>query len=182
MKPAFQRISTRGSEVSGRTFWSQNLASRWGIASLLASPLFFASCAIFTTRPVQELSDATAALKAAREAQAETLSPDLYRQANEWFGKAKREYKFKNFKEAKEYIETAKKLAEQAEFESIRQTTLGSAPPDSSHSPSFNTYDTPPPDTPSEPTEFPTPEGTPAESWDPEPPAPSPAPEPSPTS
>ena len=77
-------------------------------------------CSLFTTRPVQEMSDTGAAIRAAREVQADVLAPDLFRRANELFFKAKREYKFKNFKEAQEFAEESRKLAEQAEFDAIR--------------------------------------------------------------
>src|SRR5690348_3640000 len=79
--------------------------------------LFLFGCSIIATRPVQEMSDATAAIRAAKEVQADTLAPEYYRQSNEWFFRAKHEYKFKNFKLAKEYADKARYLAEQAEFE-----------------------------------------------------------------
>lgn len=77
-------------------------------------------CSILSTRPVQEMSDTAASIRAAREVQADTLAPELFRQANEWFFKAKHEYKFKNFDLAKSYAERARKFAEDAEFESMR--------------------------------------------------------------
>lgn len=66
------------------------------------------------------MSDTASALRAAREVQADTLAPELYRQANEWFFRAKNEYKFKNFKLANDYSAKARYFAEQAEFESLR--------------------------------------------------------------
>src|SRR4051812_24234163 len=54
-------------------------------------------CSLLATRPLQEMSDTSAAIRAAKEVQADTLSPEFYRQSNEWFFKAKHEYKFKNF-------------------------------------------------------------------------------------
>ncbi len=77
-------------------------------------------CAVFAARPVNEMSQTNAAIRAAREVQAETLAPEYFRQANEWFFKAKHEYKFKNFRLAKEYADKARSLAEQAEYESMR--------------------------------------------------------------
>ena len=79
-----------------------------------------ASCSITATRPVQEMSDTAAAIKAAREVNADTLAPDLFRQANETFFRAKNEYKFKNFKIAKTLAEKARQFAEQAEFDALR--------------------------------------------------------------
>ena len=77
-------------------------------------------CSILKTRPVQEMSNTAAALGAAKEVQADTLAPELYRQADEWFSKAKYEYKLKNFAQASNYAKKARNFAEQAEFESIR--------------------------------------------------------------
>ena len=79
-----------------------------------------AGCSLTATRPVQEMSDTTAAIRAAREVQAQTLAPELYRQSNEWFLRARREYRLKNFREAKEYADRARLFAEQAEFEAVR--------------------------------------------------------------
>lgn len=78
------------------------------------------------------MSDASAALKAAREAQAEVLAPELYRQANDWWFKARQEYKFKQFSYAEEYAEKARLYAEQAEYSSIQQgaTRQDLGPPD----------------------------------------------------
>src|SRR5271170_5746966 len=78
------------------------------------------SCSVFATRPVQDMSDTEAALRAAKEVQADTLAPELYRQANEWFFKSKHEYKFKNFDLARTYSDKARLFAEDAEFEAIR--------------------------------------------------------------
>ncbi len=93
------------------------------------SLLLHAGCAIFATRPVQEMADTAAALRAAREVQADTLVPELYRRAAEEFLKAKNEYKFKNFNLAKEYAEKARKFAEEAEYQSIRQGVSRSESP-----------------------------------------------------
>jgi hypothetical protein len=117
--------------------------------------LVLSGCALFYGRPTQSMSDTAAAIKAAREVQADSLSPDLYRESNEWFMKAKREYKFKNFKLAKDYAEKARDLAEKAEFESLRKggvrSDLGPAP---EPAPAASPY------------AYPTSEGVPAEEWD----------------
>lgn len=99
----------------------------------LAFATTLSACALFATRPVQEMNDTSAALRAAREVQADVFAPELYRQANEWFYRAKREYKFRNFKDARAYSAKARAFAEQAEFESIRNggnRTGGDAPSD----------------------------------------------------
>lgn len=128
-----------------------------GLGSLL---LLSTACTIFATRPVQEMSDTQATLKAAREVQADTLAPELYRNANEWFLKARREYKLKNFHLSREYAERARFFAEEAEFEAIRNGGARSgdqAPSD----PLSNGLPPPPP-----PQEMPRPEGTPADVFD----------------
>ena len=89
-------------------------------AALLLSTLTGSGCTLVATRPVQLMSDTSSAIKAAKEVQADTLSPELYRQANEWFFRAKREYKYKNFYLTQEYAETAKRFAEQAEYDALR--------------------------------------------------------------
>ncbi len=98
------------------------------------------------------MSDTSAAIRAAREVNAETLSPDLFRQANEAFLKAKNEYRLKNFNLAEKYALRARKLAEQSEFESLQggATRTSTAPAE----------DAPPP--PPEPYDYPEPSGTPA--------------------
>jgi len=114
-------------------------------------------CALFVGRPVQELSYAAAAIRAAKEVQADTLAPEVFRQANEWFFKAKREYKFKNFKLAREYIEKARTYAEQAEFESLRNG--------GNREESATPVDTAP-GRAEAPYAYPTPEGIPADVYD----------------
>src|SRR6185312_12007222 len=103
----------------------------------LAILIALAACALTATRPTQEMSDTGAALRAAKEVQADTLAPELYRQANEWWLKARREYKFKNFSFAKDYAAKARKFAEKAEFEAIKNggNRTDIAPPDLSAPP-----------------------------------------------
>jgi hypothetical protein len=119
--------------------------------------LTVASCALTATRPVQEMSDTGAAIRAAKEVQADTLAPELYRQANEWFLKARKEYKFKNFSFAQQYAVRARKFAEQAEYESIKNGGTRSEAP----------ADQPAAAAPAPaPNEYPAPQGTPAESYE----------------
>ncbi|MGE4231882.1 MAG: hypothetical protein AB7F43_01000 [Bacteriovoracia bacterium] len=95
----------------------------------VAAALIFnlASCALTSTRPIQELSNADAALRAAKDVNADSLSPDLYRAANENYFKAKREYRLKSFEAARRFALRATRLAEEAEFEAFR---LGGATPE----------------------------------------------------
>jgi hypothetical protein len=126
------------------------------VAGIAVLALLFSGCSIFATRPVQEMSDTSAALKAAREVQADTLAPELYRQAQEWFYKAKHEYQLKQFHRAAEYAEKARKYAEQAEFHAIRNgaNRADLSPPEA------------PPAAPADAYQYPTPTGTPADVYD----------------
>lgn len=131
------------------------------------------SCSILATRPVQEMSDTAAAIRAAREVQADTLAPELYRQSTEWFFRAKNEYKLKNFKQSKDYSEKARIYAEEAEFEAIRNggSRSENATPDplanlSPDGAGISEPPAPPAMAPkSEPYPYPTPSGTPVESY-----------------
>lgn len=85
-----------------------------------------AGCAVFTGRPVQEMADTAAALRAAREVQADTLAPELFRQASEWYQTAKNEYKLKNFEAARDAANKSRRYAETAEFEAIKSSGVRS--------------------------------------------------------
>ena len=75
---------------------------------------------MLATRPIQEMSDTAAAIRSAKEVGSDVQSPEFYRLANEWFFKAKHEYKFKNFNEARAFTIKARRYAELAEFDSVR--------------------------------------------------------------
>lgn len=78
------------------------------------------ACSVTTTRPLQEMADTDAAVRAAREVNAVSLAPELFRQATENHEKAKREYRLKNFHQAKALAQVARDFAEKAEYEAIR--------------------------------------------------------------
>ena len=118
------------------------------------------------------MSDTAAAIKAAREVNADTLAPDLFRQANETFFRAKNEYKFKNFKIAKTLAEKARQFAEQAEFDALRGGASRNA-----MTPGGEPVVAPPK---AEPYPYPAPTGTPASEF-PENPVAEPTPGASPT-
>ena len=105
------------------------------------------ACSITATRPTQEMSDTRAAILAAKEIKADTHTPELYQEALEWYYRARKEYRFKNFREAQNYAEKARALAETAEFEAmrngnIREATAPDPLQDSSFVPSRENYDT----------------------------------------
>ncbi|MEW6055399.1 MAG: hypothetical protein AB1540_02195 [Bdellovibrionota bacterium] len=66
------------------------------------------------------MSNAEIAIRAAKDVNADSLVPELYRSAADYYFKAKREYRLKNFEQSKKYAVRATRLAEQAEFEAYR--------------------------------------------------------------
>ncbi|MFZ9595420.1 MAG: DUF4398 domain-containing protein [Bdellovibrionia bacterium] len=140
------------------------------------SLLLISGCSLIATRPVHEMSQTAASIRAAKEVGADVLAPDLYRQASEYFFKAKREYKFKNFAYAEIYAKKARRLAEDAEFEAIKNG--GNRTNDSVPDPLANTPVTPPKELqesesqtlpavpPPQGYDYPKPEGTPIEVYE----------------
>lgn len=86
-------------------------------------------CSLTATRPIQEMSNAEVAIKAARDLNADSLVPDIFRSANEEYYKAKRDFRLKDFENSKLHALRAMRLAEQAEFEAYR---MGGATPEAS--------------------------------------------------
>lgn len=136
------------------------LSSRLSSSLALFLPIaavVLGGCSIFYGRPTQEMSDTQAAMRAAKEVQADTLAPELYREAGDWWLRAKHEYKLKNFSLAHEYAEKARTLAEQSEFESIRAGGVREEPPDPMALKTPNKF---------QPYAYPTPTGTPADVYE----------------
>lgn len=85
------------------------------------------SCGLTTTRPKVEMSLAQAAFLAAKEAQADVLSPTLFRKAENYYLKAKSAYRRKYFNKAQEYAILSKEISEKAEYEAVRKKALEGA-------------------------------------------------------
>ncbi len=81
-------------------------------------------CGLATTRPKLEMSLAQVAFMAAKEAQADSKAPSLYRKAEYYYLKAKSAYKRKYFNKAQQYANLSKKYSERAEYIAIRKKTL----------------------------------------------------------
>ena len=94
---------------------------------IIVSFFLFSACGITTTRPKYEMSLAASAYIAAKEAKADTLAPNIFRKAEEYYLRAKSSYRRKYFNKAKQYAVLSKRFAEQAEYEAVRKTTLESA-------------------------------------------------------
>ena len=82
---------------------------------LLIIFLFLGGCGLAVTRPTKEMSFAASAFIAAKSAQAQKHSPNLYRKAEFYYLKAKSAYKRKYFNKAKQYARLCQKFAEKAE-------------------------------------------------------------------
>ena len=161
-------------------------ASALRVAASGLISLAISACSLFVTRPVQEMADSAASIRAAREVQADVLAPELYRQATETFQKAKREYRFKNFREARILADQTRNYAEMAEYEAIRNgatrgdaAAAGGVDPYSDSTASVATPPAPPPAKPA-PYDYPKPQPIPATEYDNQNNAASPKPVPSP--
>ncbi len=86
---------------------------------------FLGSCGLTTVRPKLEMSLAQAAYQAAKAANAQEKSPDLFRKSEILFLQAKSAYKRKFFNKAKEYAQASQKMAELAEFNAKRTSLQG---------------------------------------------------------
>ncbi|MBI3556224.1 MAG: hypothetical protein HY074_08170 [Deltaproteobacteria bacterium] len=75
------------------------------------------------------MSNAEVALKAAKDLNADSLVPEIYRSAVDNYFKAKRDYRLKDFENARLHALRTTRLAEQAEFDAYR---LGGATPEAS--------------------------------------------------
>ena len=92
-----------------------------GITTLLLCVGTLLGCSTLTeTRPSQQMLNMEVAIRAAKEVSADTLAPELFRLSNETALIARREYRVKNFENARMAADKARVYAEQAEFESIR--------------------------------------------------------------
>ncbi len=70
------------------------------------------------------MSLAQAAFLAAKESGADVKSPNLFRQAEDYYLKAKSAYRRKYFNKAQEYALLSKKYSEQAEYDAERKKAL----------------------------------------------------------
>lgn len=91
---------------------------------LVFSLIFLGACGLATTRPKIEMNLAQAAYMAAKEAAADIHSPGLFRQAEDYYLKAKSAYRRKYFNKAKEYALLSKKYSEQAEYSAVRKMAI----------------------------------------------------------
>lgn len=86
---------------------------------LLSFTFLLFSIGACTQRPVVDLTLADVALKAAQKVRADSLAPDQYRQAENFFLRAKKDFAEGYYDSCKKYATQARLLAEQAEYRSL---------------------------------------------------------------
>lgn len=72
-------------------------------------------------RPIEDLSLADVALKAAGRAKADSLAPDTYRKAENYFLRAKKDYDEGYFDSCRKNSDETRRLAEQAEYQALKK-------------------------------------------------------------
>lgn len=78
--------------------------------------VFFTAC---QSRPVRELAIADVALKSAQKVKADALAPDAYRQAENYYLRAKKDFADGYFDSSRKYADLARTSAEKAEYLSL---------------------------------------------------------------
>jgi hypothetical protein len=84
---------------------------------LVALLVSFSACQ--TARPVKELALADVALKSAQKVKADALAPDAYRQAENYYLRAKKDFADGYFDSSRKFSEQARLQAEKAEYLSL---------------------------------------------------------------
>lgn len=80
-------------------------------------------------RPIEELALADLAVKAAQKVKADSLAPDQFRKAENFYLRAKKDYAEGYFESSKKFAEQARVMAEQAEYQALlKQTQLKGRP------------------------------------------------------
>jgi len=70
-------------------------------------------------RPVEELILADVAVRSAQKVKADALSPDLFRKAENYFLRAKKDFSEGYYESCRKYADDARLLAEQAEYKAL---------------------------------------------------------------
>ena|SRR3989338_319580 len=76
-------------------------------------------CGLTSTRPMRQMNYAESAFQAATAANAETKYSAGYLLAKDTLLRARSSYRLKNFKDARRYAVRARRLSEEAEFQSL---------------------------------------------------------------
>jgi hypothetical protein len=102
---------------------------------------FLAGC---HPRPTEDLVLAEVAIRAAQKVKADSLSPDLFRKAENHYLRAKKDYAEGYYESCKNNANTARLSAEQAEYKSLqKQTQLRDRAPEDDFAPPPETQGAP---------------------------------------
>lgn len=74
-------------------------------------------------RPVEDLALADVALRAAQKVKADGFAPDLFRKAENYFLRAKKDYADGYFESCRKFANDSRMFSEQAEFKSLQKQT-----------------------------------------------------------
>lgn len=74
-------------------------------------------------RPVEDLAIADVALKAAQKVKADSLAPDFYRKAENFYLRAKKDFAEGYFDSCKKFANQARLMAEKAEYRALQRQT-----------------------------------------------------------
>lgn len=74
-------------------------------------------------RPTEDLALADVALKAAQKVKADSLAPDYFRKAENFYLRAKKDFIDGYYDSCKKFANQARKMAEQAEFKALEKQT-----------------------------------------------------------
>jgi hypothetical protein len=100
--------------------------------------VLFAAC---QSRPVRELAIADVALKSAQKVKADALAPDAYRQAENYYLRAKKDFADGYFDSSRKYADLARTSAEKAEYLSLLKQSKLKAQSEGGGYPSGSTSD-----------------------------------------
>lgn len=90
-------------------------------------------------RPVEDLALADVAVKSAQRAKADSLAPDTFRKAENFYLKAKKDFSDGYFESCRKNADEARRLAEQSEYQALKkQNQIRGGPTGSEFSPSFD--------------------------------------------
>ena len=116
------------------------------IAAGLFLPLFVLLGSACHPRPVEDLALADVAIRAAQKVKADSLAPDTFRKAENYYLRAKRDFGDGYFDSAKKFATDARKLAEQAEYRALaKQSQLKNRPEEEGQPPPPAGAEPPPP-------------------------------------
>lgn len=104
-----------------RTRFNSDVATRVLIQAALVFSVFLATAC--HPRPTEQMVLADVALKSAQKVKAESLAPDHFRKAENFYLRAKKDYAEGYYDSARKYADEARVMAEQAEFRSLKKQT-----------------------------------------------------------